>query len=680
MNQHINLVILDFDLSIPAERLDGIRAVAATVGEIDAAPVRPGRQFDRRQTARINWRAVTEEVRRIGDDVASRREAVLASGFAPLSVWFALGQRIGESCDILGFVTPNRDATGFEHIPLPKASHGGPGPTFDAARSDVPITDEANYDGPVSVGLDLLAHGLTSHAIRPAVTAREPILVASRPTRVDLQLPEQCAAALAECVANLRAAKARFPKAESIRLFPSMPAFLGLFLGARLPERVFPRFLVYEFHNQDTPQYTLATETVAAPTVTRRVTGARSLSGSFVVQPAEPVFFGPPKSFTAGEIRFARSEFPPSPWGWQGVVRTRLLHGATPPVDLSGRDTARIASLVGPPDALPDGWQLAPPLPVCRTKDDGIETWMPWLPAPAFLLRNARGRPSRLVPRLQPLEWSLPVGSPAPSNAGAGVALVPEHPDAESTYADWLSAVDYLEVLCGRDPRAQGASAGLPPFATYERVVGLQTDDQRGAAVPGMIYTNDWVRFAPRSGFLGRLTTGKGAIPGASALIEGAGGAGRRARTVHFAPAEGLAGAYLELAEGRHLPGDVDDGALFWVVAASPMVAGGSASDSPLPAFAPPGSGACTITAEPAGRLDAGRMRIGGMRIDGRARENVTCAAAGSAWLCRITGASSKARADALRALNGSYSGAPPFAAFGFGLVYCSTPLAIPTN
>ena len=45
----------------------------------------------------------------------------------------------------------------------------------------------------------------------------------------------------------------------------------------------------------------------------------------FLVRPMEPLYFGRPSSFSAGEARFGKSEFPPSPLAFQGLVRSHLL-------------------------------------------------------------------------------------------------------------------------------------------------------------------------------------------------------------------------------------------------------------------------------------------------------------------------------------------------------------------
>ncbi|GAA0597299.1 type III-B CRISPR module-associated Cmr3 family protein [Caenispirillum bisanense] len=130
---------------------------------------------------------------------------------------------------------------------------------------------------------------------------------------------------------------------------------------------------------------------------------------SFLIEPAEAVAFGPPKSSVAGEAHHIRSQFPPSPRTVQGLIRTRLLLGAEPRPDLGNLAAApAIAALVGPPEALPEGWQLRGPFPaalvpappeVATDPDEAGQVLSPWVPAPRFLLgRGKHGDATRSRP------------------------------------------------------------------------------------------------------------------------------------------------------------------------------------------------------------------------------------------------------------------------------------------
>ncbi|MDN5862973.1 MAG: type III-B CRISPR module-associated protein Cmr3, partial [Salinisphaera sp.] len=106
-------------------------------------------------------------------------------------------------------------------------------------------------------------------------------------------------------------------------------------------------------------------------------------SGDFLVRPLDTVWYRGPGPFSAGEDSFDPGLFPPTPYTFQGLIRTRLLL-ASLPGDLGHANLAEIEKRVGPPDQLPDGWRVEGPFPACERADGYVE---PWFPAPRFLLR-----------------------------------------------------------------------------------------------------------------------------------------------------------------------------------------------------------------------------------------------------------------------------------------------------
>ena len=85
-------------------------------------------------------------------------------------------------------------------------------------------------------------------------------------------------------------------------------------------------------------------------------------SEDFLVRPLDTVWFRGPRPFVAGEDSSDPGLFPPTPWTFQGLVRTHLLLAALPG-DLDLADRRTIIELVGPPDRLPEGWRLEGPFP-----------------------------------------------------------------------------------------------------------------------------------------------------------------------------------------------------------------------------------------------------------------------------------------------------------------------------
>jgi hypothetical protein len=295
----------------------------------------------------------------------------------------------------------------------------------------------------------------------------------------------------------------------------------------------------------------------------------------FLVEPLEPLCFGSPKSFAAGEAHRLSSGFPPSPRTFQGLVRSQLLREAEPPLDLddwSREAKDERASLVGGADALPPGWQLEGPLPArLRTlgEDDDPQVTEPWGPAPRFLLRHSRGiAHARRLVSTHPGLGDLDPGWPLLGR--------PDLTDTEPL-GGWLGPQGLLLALAGESDGAcwQDEFHGrLPPFVRGEHQPGLAIDragPTQGTARHGLLYFLGAHRFARDSGLLGGLQALLPSPLRRSALEAAGGTAGRKGRLVRFRAVEQFHPVWDYLIEGAHLPDRVAEGGLFWLTTLTPV-------------------------------------------------------------------------------------------------------------
>ena len=192
----------------------------------------------------------------------------------------------------------------------------------------------------------------------------------------------------------------------------------------------------------------------------------------FLVRPLDTVWFRGPRPFVAGEDSSDPGLFPPTPWTFQGLVRTRLLLTALDG-DLDRADRRTIAELVGPPDRLPEGWRLDGPFPAAERGDGALE---PWLPAPRFLLRaEAGGDPARArpAPELRPAGIL--------SGLAAERVLVGSPRHGGRPIGGWVSAGNLRWALTGEGAwDRQGHRRDLPPVVTAEVRTGVRIE--RGSA------------------------------------------------------------------------------------------------------------------------------------------------------------------------------------------------------
>lgn len=393
---------------------------------------------------------------------------------------------------------------------------------------------------------------------------------------------------------------------------------------------------------------------------------------SFLVEPVEPVVFSPPKSASAGEAHTIESQFPPSPRTMQGLVRTRLLLGADPPPDLADRASASIiASLVGPPESLPEGWQLRGPFPATsQISEENSPVVCPWVPTPRFLLREGkRGRRAPVFARH--IRYAT---HPALSDLGdADETPCLGRPDlgVMAPSEGWIGPTNLRLALSGEGETQSRAwrpdqwSSDRPPFVHTESQSGLAIDPETGTARHNALFFAHALRFSPGSGLFGSLSGSLASDLRPAALTEGAVQAGRKGRLVCFRPVPALHEDWIAVQEGRHLPDGPDEDECFWLVALTPAFLSdpryplGRASDS--------GRRNVTITIEAA--LTGPLQTLGGFdMVSGRPRPNRLYVPAGSAWLFRLSGGTPKDRGAVLRSLHDRHClGDPIEAAMGFG-------------
>ncbi len=379
----------------------------------------------------------------------------------------------------------------------------------------------------------------------------------------------------------------------------------------------------------------------------------------FLVEPIETVVFGQPRSFIAGEAHRTKSDFPPSPFAFQGLVRSQLLRGAVPLLDLDDwSDAARAerAALVGGPDALPQGWQLKGPYPARWVRDEEGEFCIePWVPAPRFLLRHGNSAIHlREVRSTHPGLDDLGADRPLYGRPGLGNLEL---------LGGWVGP-EILRFALAGERRVESRpvwqwAAGLPPFVHNELQPGLALDRCSATARHGLLYFLGALRFEERSGLFGSLRATLDSRLRPEAIESGLGAAGRKGRAVRFHAVERLHPTWERIVSGDHLPEEPDDGACFWLLTLTPVP--GTAQLR----LAPPPGVHCEVVAKLAGPPRV----LGGYRMDtARARPNQHYFPAGSAWLFQVTGGTSADRRACIHQLHDAHPFGPPEqATFGFG-------------
>lgn len=414
------------------------------------------------------------------------------------------------------------------------------------------------------------------------------------------------------------------------------------------------------------------------------------------LRPIDRVYFGSPRALGAGEVHSGCSEFPPSPYTVAGMLRTHLLEGAQPRLDLndwSAAERSRRAALVGTAERLPDGWQLCGPFPAEEVTPDSASApeLEPWLPLPAWIKFGRDGR-------FHPHQWygdrglarpHAPIGDddelPAPigdddellsDGAWVGTPRVAAAERAPS----WVPASALVELLRTTSPLdmreqpwflrwSHSSRLAGPPFVKFETAPGVGIDARSRVALDSMLYSLEMLRFAPGTGLLVSLQASLDLPLSVTSLSEGIGRAGRKGQAAAFESAEGrLTASWRRLLEGEHLEAAASSGT-FWLYLATPA------------RMSDPYCEVVSVARELAPRaitvsllsIAIGEPQvIGGLAIDGaRARDNVHYARGGSAWLLRLEGGSELERRELLSRLHGQpLLGPKAEQAFGFGLTF----------
>lgn len=412
---------------------------------------------------------------------------------------------------------------------------------------------------------------------------------------------------------------------------------------------------------------------------------------AFWVRPLDTLFAGPPHSATAGESSGNRSQFPLPSSTFQGLVRTRLLTGASEELDLSPKQQHRIERLIGTPTALPPGWQLEGPFPVEQRIVNERLQQRPWLPTPRFLFVDAQDKP---VPAQVLGSFGEDIaGTPSQlalndlvceQGASPLYLLGPRQPASAKVkpLGGWISADKLKLALAGTLSMDAGAwnpqeyGEDFPPFVQYERRAGVAIDPHTGVAQDQMLFFLESLRFATGSGFAGVLQAPPLPAPlTPGALQTGIGYAGKAARAVAFEPLTGLCPSWMELWSGQHLTperleqvyrlelGSQED--LFvWLVLLTPLWL--EEANRPVLKAAVEG-----ISLEVRGALLGDLITQGGFdRTTHHMRLNRQLVPGGSCWLVRVSGGSLAQKAEVLGALNARHPlGHPSDTTFGQGLM-----------
>lgn len=410
------------------------------------------------------------------------------------------------------------------------------------------------------------------------------------------------------------------------------------------------------------------------------------------LRPIDRLFFGSPRALGAGEVHGGRSEFPPSPYAVAGMLRTHLLEGAEPPLDLndwSSGERARRATLVGTAERLPRGWQLVGPFPAAELAEDdqGVAQVEPWLPLPEWVKLGQDGlfRPHQCCGhRGAPVRSRLdepcaPIGDDDVL-LDHGVWVGTPRVTAAETSPSWVPAaalVELLRISTPLDARKRGwfqqwkesSQAVLPPFVKFETAPGVGIEAGTRTALDNMLYVLEMLRFAPGSGLLVSLRASLDSPLHSSSLATGLGRAGRKGQVAAFESADDrLAPSWHTLLETDYLEAAASSG-VFWLYLATPARITDPYREvvRVIQQLAPR-----SITASLLAVAIKEPQVIGGLAVDGaRARDNVQYARGGSAWLLRLQGGSDVERAELLRRLHGQpVLGPEAERAFGFGLTF----------
>ncbi len=396
------------------------------------------------------------------------------------------------------------------------------------------------------------------------------------------------------------------------------------------------------------------------------------LNCSFLLKPLEPLYFGGPSSFGAGEKHIGVSEFPPTPFAFQGLVRSHLLRSAQDPMldlnDWSDAAKTERKKLVGEPDALPDGWQIQGPFPAClETHKDEFgfnDTYSsPWVPAPRFLLQHHSG-----PLHARPIDTGHPGINDLETGSTPKRLLLLGRPEknALSPIGGWIGPENFLFALAGdgvTNWQSNQYAEDFPPFIKNESQPGVAIDRETATAAPGKLYMLKARRFAQNAGLIGWFSGNTDTRIPTDLFSKGAAGAGRKGRVALFENSEIYHPDWKKVMAGRHLPDKVNENDAFWLVAVTPV----RLNDPTVPELnqlLPSG-----ISLVVRGALTGPPVIVGGYQMaTGRSRLNRPYLPAGSAWLFQLNGGEPQKRARVLQDLNNTNKLGPyEEGRFGFG-------------
>lgn len=340
------------------------------------------------------------------------------------------------------------------------------------------------------------------------------------------------------------------------------------------------------------------------------------MNTSFYVVPDDTLWLRSGEPFVAGESDHSGVLFPPSPWSWQGMVRTRLLVAAFGDA-LAGLSRSIIEARIGPPDRLPLGWRLSGPLPARELRvlsangsaERRVEPWVPW---PLFLSEARDHQAPQRVRSFGPspeglISRKLPGGEMEVLAFGRG----------GRSGAGWISASNLCWALFGQGvwdvkgacsaSKSRSGGGALPPFVRDELRPGVAVTRASGRALDSMLYTAAHHRFAPGAGLWGALD-GAGSEE-RMALSAGPALLGRRERTVTLEQLQPVE-RFESLLQGEHLSPLVNspDSVHLRVVLLSPAIAEPSI---PTPFSLPRGARLRAVQTS-AGPAIGGFDRVGG--------------------------------------------------------------------
>ena len=369
------------------------------------------------------------------------------------------------------------------------------------------------------------------------------------------------------------------------------------------------------------------------------------------IAPLTPVYFGDGRPNDAGETDFGAGRFPPSPRTLQGLVRTTLLRSVRGLELGRGADPKAIAGLVGPPEHLPEGWQIRGPWPArWSEKPAGTARHLePWLPAPGWLARQRNGKLHRL---------KLIAAGDLRADTSASRLMIGEGDFPRA----WLSPADVWLVLNGQEPREPALD--LPPFVGREPHTGLQLDADKRAARESMLYTLDFYRFAESSGLALRLSASLPSGIQRRSLSTGSASLGAKNRAARLLQVEEWSDDFARAVAGKHLPTAPAEKARFLVWATTPVFAR-NPLDPGLSQLSHAGAHLEILSA-----AIGSPQSIGGFSMAaGHSGVSRRYLSPGSAWLVELRGGNASSRHALLRDLHDSclLGDDPAERTFGFG-------------